>query len=110
MFDELKPDIYQCDNVLFVRPELTKLIERVLEKGFVKLLIQKSGSNRLPVQVWIEGAKSNPDKKEYGTAAVLLKYMNDRYDCRLFCRIFYIAIFCIQWNPSKSDTQFKCLD
>ena len=49
----------------------TKFIGLALEKGFTKLLRYKNDKKQYPVEVALE-------QEHYGTAAVLLRAMNDR--------------------------------
>ncbi len=48
----------------------TRVVELALERGFTKLLIYNNEDNKYPVQVALE-------QKHYGTAAVMLRAMND---------------------------------
>ena len=62
----------KATNSLHVAAEkgYTRVVELALERGFTKLLIYSNEKDQYPVQVALE-------QERYGTAAVMLRAMND---------------------------------
>ena len=72
---DLNPDqskAQKSSNALHVAAEkgFTKFVELALDRGFAKLLDYSNEEEQFPVQVALK-------KEHYGTAAVMLRAMND---------------------------------
>lgn len=75
IFEKLSPDLYATENLLLFiagRRGFKSLTKKILDTGFSQLLTTANDKNQYPVQVCLE-------QKQYGTAAVMLRAMNNRY-------------------------------